>query len=136
MRQVGDPAIYPGQGWPIKAKTMIHIPPPSTPEVSKLFARRATCSEMNICGGPPIQTNIKRYNNDSNNGNKCKKVYKCLVFIENLVFLHLSSELRTELIHKRSTNFTEILLELYLIMNLGRGPYYIHFFKWASFSLK
>ena len=31
--------------------------------VSKLFARRATCGEMNICGG----RNIKKYNNNSNN---------------------------------------------------------------------
>ena len=33
--------------------------------------------------GAPIQTNMKKYYNDSNN-NKYKKVYECLVFIENV----------------------------------------------------
>ena len=61
----------------------------------------------------------KKYNdngnnsNDSNN-NKCKKVFECLVFIENVFQCsQMSSELRTELYHKRSTNFTETL-EIYL----------------------
>ena len=33
--------------------------------------------------GPPIPTNIKKYYNNSNN--KCKKVYECLVTIENVL---------------------------------------------------
>ena len=51
----------------------------------------------------------KKYYINSNN-NKCKKVYECLVFIENVFRCSLmSSELKTELNHKRSANFTEIL---------------------------
>ena len=62
----------------------------------------------------------KKYNNkgsnsnDSNN-NKCKNVYECLAFIENVFQCsQMSSELGTELNHKRSTNFCE-MLEIYLI---------------------
>ena len=67
------------------------------------------------------QKYIYRYNNNSNNSydsnNKCKKVYECFSFIENVFQCsQMSSELGTELNHERSTNVTEIL-ELYLIMN-------------------
>ena len=62
----------------------------------------------------------KKYNNNSNNSNdinnnKCKKVFECLVFIENVIQCsRMSSELRIGLNHKRSTNLAEIL-EIYLI---------------------
>ena len=55
----------------------------------------------------------KKYNNNGNNSNdsynKCKKVFECFVFIGHVFQCsHMSSELGTELNHKRSTNFTEI----------------------------
>ena len=62
--------------------------------MSKRFARRATCGEMNICEGRPFRP-IKKYSNyNSNNSNhsnhnKCKKVYECLV-------LHTKKEGRKE----------------------------------------
>ena len=33
----------------------------------KVFARRATCGEMNICGGRPFRPIYKKYNNNNSN---------------------------------------------------------------------